>query len=198
MNERSTPRAAPSFSEVYEVNAARVYGFIGYRVSSRAEAEDLTQLVFEKALRAWGRFDDRISSPSTWLLSIAKNVLVDHFRRRRESLIGEEAIVRIIDASPDHPGVGLPADLEEAMSALTPREQTVLALRFGGDMSGAEIASMLELSTDNVHQILSRTLRRLRESLEGNSSAGERADAGHAEDGDQAEQGSERHAQQRQ
>ena len=53
-------------------------------------------------------------------------------------------------------------ELVEAMAALSDRDREVIALRFGGDLTGPEIAAMLGLSLANVQQILSRSLRRLR------------------------------------
>jgi RNA polymerase sigma-70 factor, ECF subfamily len=154
-----------SFASVYEDNLDRVYGFVGYRVRSRDEAEDLTQVVFEKAFRAWHRFDPARSSVSTWLLAITRNVLVDHFRRRREALMGDEVVASAIERATDAPDPGSSAELATALAALAPREQTILALRFGADLSGREIADVVGLSTDNVHQILSRSLGRLRAAL---------------------------------
>jgi RNA polymerase sigma-70 factor (ECF subfamily) len=57
-------------------------------------------------------------------------------------------------------------ELLSALTRLTERDREVLALRFGGDMSGPEIAKLLNLSLANVQQILSRSLRRLRGLLE--------------------------------
>ena len=71
------------FARVYEDAVWRVYGFLAYRVGDRDVAEDLTQTTFERALRAWGRFDPRRGSEATWLLAIARNVLIDHLRRGR-------------------------------------------------------------------------------------------------------------------
>lgn len=158
------PERRERFASVYEDNFARVYGFIGYRVRSREEADDLTQVVFEKALRAYGRFDPTRASHSTWLISIARNVLIDHFRRRREDLLGDQAVARAIDADSlaDRAPELVSPELADALESLSPRERTVLALRFGADLTGREIADVLDLSTDNVHQILSRSLRRLR------------------------------------
>ena len=53
-----------------------------------------------------------------------------------------------------------------ALSRLDRRERGILALRFGGDLKGPEIAELTGLSVDNVHQILSRALRRLRKLLD--------------------------------
>jgi DNA-directed RNA polymerase specialized sigma subunit len=52
-------------------------------------------------------------------------------------------------------------------SELNDREREILALRFGGDLSGPQIAELLDLTLANVQQITSRSLRRLRELLEG-------------------------------
>src|SRR5947209_1295071 len=156
-----------SFSDVYEEHVWRVYAFLSYRLRERDQAEDLTQATFERALRAWPRFDPRKASEATWLLTIARNLLIDGHRRgvhRQEQPLTEAA----------HPSVEGPealvsgsAELQSALEELPDREREVLALRFGADMTGPEIAALLELSLANVQQILSRTLRRLRDRLEG-------------------------------
>jgi RNA polymerase sigma factor (sigma-70 family) len=144
----------------------RVYSFIAYRVRNRETTEDLTQATFERALHAWARFDARRASESTWLLAIARNLLIDHHRRDRSSLVG-----RIQDhaepavAGPEERMGGLP-ELTEALEQLSDRDQEVVALRFGGDLTGPEIAELLGLTLANVQQITSRGLRRLRELLE--------------------------------
>ena len=53
------------FATVYEQEVWPVYGFFAYRLSSVADAEDLTQRTFERALRAWKRFDPERSSART-------------------------------------------------------------------------------------------------------------------------------------
>ena len=75
--------AHEQFAALYDEHVWGVYGFFGYRVKSRADAEDLTQLTFERALRAWSRFDPDRASARTWLMSIASNLLIDHYRRDR-------------------------------------------------------------------------------------------------------------------
>jgi len=62
--------------------------------------------------------------------------------------------------------LGLAPDLEHALAALGDREREILALRFGGDMTGPEIAELTDLSLANVQQILSRTLRRMRATMD--------------------------------
>ena len=72
-----------AFGDVYDDLVWNVYGFFAYRVNSRADAEDLTQMTFERALRAWSRYDAERGTVGTWLLAIARNLLIDHYRRDR-------------------------------------------------------------------------------------------------------------------
>ena len=69
-------------------------------------------------------------------------------------------------AAPDRVDIGLQPDLERAMTVLTAREREIIALRFGGDLNGREIADVTGLTLSNVQQILSRSLRRMRAELE--------------------------------
>jgi RNA polymerase sigma-70 factor (ECF subfamily) len=159
-------RSQSNFARVYEEHVWRVYGFLAYRLRDRAAAEDLTQTTFERALRAWSRFDPQRASESTWLLAIARNLLIDHVRRDRSSPVGviDERMAPTV-TGPEERYAGNP-ELVEALAALSDRDREVLALRFGGDLTGPEIATMMDLSLANVQQIVSRSLRRLRSVLE--------------------------------
>jgi RNA polymerase sigma-70 factor (ECF subfamily) len=63
-------------------------------------------------------------------------------------------------------GIGSSAELTEALAGLSDRDREVLALRYGADLTGPEIAGLLGLTVANVQQIVSRSLRKLREVLE--------------------------------
>jgi RNA polymerase sigma factor (sigma-70 family) len=159
----------PEFADVYDDHIWDVYGYLAYRLNSREEAEDLTQNAFERALRAWPRYDERKASPKTWLLSIAHNLLIDHYRSsgRRVEPTDDAELQRHAGttAGPEN-DLGLSAELAAALGTLSQRDREVVALRFGGDLSGPEIAELLDLTLANVQQILSRSLRRLRAELE--------------------------------
>jgi RNA polymerase sigma-70 factor, ECF subfamily len=162
------------FGEVFEAHVWEVHGFFAYRLGSRSEAEDLTQATFERGLRAWSRFDPRRASPRTWLLAIAHNLLVDHYRsraRRREVSLPDDLDA---PASVERRGLGLDPALARALDDLGDRDREIIALRFGGDLTGPEIAAVTGLSLANVQQILSRALRRLRASLEAEEDAARR------------------------
>ena len=162
-------RLRRDFASAYEEHVVDIYGFIAYRVRSRADAEDLTQTTFERALRAWRQYDERLGAVRTWLFAIARNVVADHMRR------GPARMERPVDAltagdaeatvEPE-PSLGIDPRLADALALLSPRDREVVALRFGGDLAGPEIAMLLGLSLANVQQILSRSLRRMRAAMD--------------------------------
>jgi RNA polymerase sigma factor (sigma-70 family) len=154
------------FEHIYDDHVWRVYGFFAYRLNSRLDAEDLTQQTFERALGAWPRFDPERAAPGTWLIAIARNLLIDHFRRGRsvqERSFYAEDSTEVVYIDPD---LGLEPDLAQALEALGEREREVIALRFGADLTAREIAEELGINVANAQQILSRSLRRLRLLLE--------------------------------
>jgi len=159
-------RANSDFARAYEQHVWHVYGFLAYRLRDREAAEDLTQATFERALRAWSRFDPSRASESTWLIAIARNLLIDHHRRDHSNLL-EEIDERVAPAvsGPEQRFTTSP-ELIEALAELSDRDREVVALRFGGDLTGPEIAAVLNLTLANVQQILSRSLRKLRGLLE--------------------------------
>ena len=168
------------FAQLYDDHVWDVYGFIAYRVATRELAEDLTQATFERALKAWSRFDPQRATAQTWLIAIARNLVIDHYRSDKSRVTsqldtteGHEAQAGVTHAE-DEQRLGLSPELEVALGDLPERQREVLALRYGGDLSGAQIAEMTGLSLDNVQQILSRSLRRLRDELEGSELARDR------------------------
>ncbi len=160
-----TNRTHSDLSRVYEDNVWHVYGFLAYRLRDREAAEDLTQVTFERALRAYSRFDPRRASERTWLMAIARNALVDHQRRGRR-LSSEPLDEDSLSSLPGPEDAIASVDLRAALMQLPDREREVLALRYGAEMTGPEIAGLLGLGAANVHQIISRTLRKLRAELD--------------------------------
>lgn len=158
------------FGETYQEELPRVYGYVAYQVASQEEAEDLTQQTFERALAHWGEFDDRRATITTWLLAIARNLVVDHYRaraRRPQTVSFDDLSEAQLDTTGyTDPAVGVGPELESALTALGERERELIALRYGADLSGPQIASVTGLTVANVQQILSRSLRRLRAELE--------------------------------
>ncbi len=156
------------FVQAYDEQVGSIYGFFAYRVRCRSDAEDLTQRTFERAWRAWRRFDPQRAPVRIWLLAIARNVLADHYRGDASSLHEplDRASEEELGVERPEPDLGIDPALAEALASLSPRDREVLALRFGGDLTGPEIADLTGLTVANVQQIVSRSLRRLRAALD--------------------------------
>jgi RNA polymerase sigma-70 factor, ECF subfamily len=162
------PLPRDELHDVYRAHVSAVYAFFTYSVSHDV-AEDLTAANVERVVRHWGRFDPARSSQRTWILSIARHLLTDHFRRRSHragpSLEEYPELVdrAVEDAAERQASI---ETLREWLVRLHPREREVVALRYGADLSTAAIARTLGTTEANVLQISSRALRRLRAELE--------------------------------
>jgi RNA polymerase sigma factor (sigma-70 family) len=152
-----------------------VYSFVAYRIGAGHDAEDVTGEVFERALRYRAGYDPSRGAPLAWLIGIARRALADR------ALTSTETVTEV----PDTPAPGeLEHDsverltLHAALEHLSERDRELLAMRYGADMKAAQIAQLLETSTNGVEVALHRALRRLRDVLEhgepdGHSAPGE-------------------------
>lgn len=164
-------RAVADFIEIYDEHLGLVYGYIACRVANRADAEDITQQTFERALVHWAAFDGSRARVTTWLIAIARNLLIDHYRSSGArpgatplETLAESELPRAPERGTD---VGLDPELAAALADLSDRERELVGLRYFADLSGLEIAAVTGLTLANVRQILSRSRRRLRSRLEG-------------------------------
>lgn len=155
---------------VYCEHVAGVYAFFAYSVSHPV-AEDLTSATFERVVQFWSRYNPARAAERTWILAIARNLLIDHFRRQRlrnaVSTDQNPALLEGLAASDGRLKRSLDAsELRGWLACLDPREREILALRYAADLPAGEIGTILGLTSANVHQILSRSLKRLRETAE--------------------------------
>lgn len=151
---------------VYRSHVDAVFAFLAYSVP-QATAEDLTSATFERVIKAWRSYDPAKASERTWVLTIARNILIDHYRRERirraTSLDAHPELAESRSTGEDEFERILSDDALRAwLAPLSEREREVVALRYAADMPATEIARITGLSPANVHQIASRSLRRLR------------------------------------
>ncbi len=165
-----TQSTADTFADLYEQNVSKVLRYISYRVSDLDTAEDLTSVVFEKALSKFGNFNRERASFSTWILSIARNAVTDHYRAvGKEQNFQQDSIKNFIPESMS-PDDGIVKEeelhrLKALITGLSSQEQEIIAMKFGGELTNREIAKTLGLSDSNVGIIIYRTVRKLRDSF---------------------------------
>jgi RNA polymerase sigma-70 factor (ECF subfamily) len=167
-------RAASSmeaFSELYAYYVDGIYGYVYRRVGSEKDAEDITARTFEKALGGIGGFKWKGASFCSWLVRIASNTVVDHYRREgRMKRIDLEEVLPRLEADDDPTG-GVEKHeerlmLADALGHLPERYRVVVELKFVDDLENEVIADMLGCSRGNLAVRLHRALKALRREIE--------------------------------
>jgi RNA polymerase sigma-70 factor (ECF subfamily) len=156
--------AEPDWDAVYSEQLPRVYNFFRYRLGNAADAEDLTGRTFEKAWAARHRYRRDVASFSTWLMSIARNVAIDHSRSRREHVPLDEAAYVATSTTPESEAVRRSDAhrLAALLAGLSDRERELIAMKYGAEMNNRAIARATGLSESNIGTILHRAVQRIR------------------------------------
>jgi RNA polymerase sigma factor (sigma-70 family) len=157
--------ARPSFASVAERHLDDVYRYLLVLTRDPSLAEDLASETFERALRAWRRFDPRRASARTWLCALARNVALDWFRSERRRRRREEAVAQP-EGALEGPELGLSPALERALATLSAADREVIALRVVLDLDPQQAARLLGVSVTACTTRLNRALKRLEERLD--------------------------------
>ncbi len=158
------PAQEADWEALYEEQLPRIYNFFRYRVGHGPVAEDLTSLTFEKAWIARRRYRRDLAGFSTWLLAIARNVAVDHWRQQHEQVPLDEAALVHGGERPDQAAERRDDEqrLGALLAGLPDRERELVALKYGAGLTNRAIARQTKLSESNVGTILHRTVQALR------------------------------------
>lgn len=154
-----------AFTRLYRELHPLVARFVARRVDSRADAEELVAEVFRRVVEHLGEFDPGRGTVRAWVLRIARNAVIDHYRTRKTP-VALEAIadgLRETTGPLDH----LIADERTAqvramLAACAEDTRRLLAMRYGDGLRHAEIAELLGLQESAVRKRISRAVRELR------------------------------------
>ncbi len=156
------------FLRIYDEYMNHVYRYINYRVMNSGVAAELTSSVFEKALAAFDTYRKEKAAPQTWLITIARNTVIDYVRQRtKRNIVSLDQALGIEsgDPSPEE-AMEIKEEREKlsiCLSLLPAREQEIISLKFGAELNNRKIASTLRLSSNNVGIILFRAINKLRD-----------------------------------
>ncbi len=162
-----------AFAELYRQYLTPIYRFVFLRVKSREEAEDLTQSVFMKAWAAIREYRERGNPFSAWLYAIARNAVVDRWKKKKEVRLGAEEqddlFARIPDDAPNPTERAESRERQErirtAIQHLSEDQQELVILKFIDDLSNHEISAITGKSEDAIRQLQFRALKALRNIL---------------------------------
>ena len=170
IREASSDRAA--FAQLYRLHYDKVFRYCARRLFNRHTAEDVTAIVFFKAMRTIPSFKGNSRDFRNWLYRIATNAVNDHVRtaKRRADAIRNIALVRGSDHSRDSKSnCELQEEIlpvKQALLSLKPKQQTVITLRFFEKLKLNEIAEILGQNPATTRSQLSRALHSLKGQLQ--------------------------------
>lgn len=151
------------FSELHPLVAS----FVGRRIRQPQDAEDLVSRVFHRLLERLGDFDPSRGSVVTFVLTLARNAVIDHLRTSHPSapLDGLAGIL----AADETGALDSLLEREEAerlrelIASLDEKDRDLVVLRYGDGLSYREIAALASIGEDAARQRISRALRELKE-----------------------------------
>lgn len=161
---------ADAFGELYGQYARSIFRFLFAQLPNRQDAEDLAAEVFLKAWDSLPRYRERGYPFSAYLFRIARNALIDFFRRvkRRGEISVEDVGEFVSDGSSLRERISPKIEHQELyqkLSQLKESYRTVLILRFISELSPGETALVMKRSEGSVRVIQHRALNALRDML---------------------------------
>ncbi len=167
--KRASQHDQEAFAALYNAYVEKIYKYIYYKVGNPYEAEDLCEQVFLKAWEAIGRYTWYGYPFSSWLYRLAHNLVVDHYRTRRDVLpLDDTMLIREEPIDPEQALASSVAssELRQAIQKLTAEQRQVICLKFIAGYDNSEIASVMSKKEGAIRALQYRALRSLQAILE--------------------------------
>jgi RNA polymerase sigma-70 factor (ECF subfamily) len=157
-----------AFGQLFDHFHLPVYRYVASRVRRPSDAEDLTQLVFVKALEALPRYESRGIPFGGWLFRLARNAVIDHVRTSHEHADLAQSVEQAgADAGPDELAV-IRQEIEavrSALATLTDDQRDAISLRFFAGLSAREAAEAMGKQEGTIRGLQFRAIAALRRQL---------------------------------
>lgn len=164
--DRSVRGDAEAFGSLYDQLCDDMYRYFYHQTGRRDDAEDLVSLTFLRAWQAISSFKWRGRPFEAWLFTVARNQLIDFYRRQRDSAPLDDASE---DANPGPEAIALAsldaAATRTALDRLTREQREVLVLKFYLNRDNHEIATIMGKREGTIRGLQLRALRALRRQL---------------------------------
>lgn len=169
--ELATGGDAEAFGQLYDHYVTGIYRFIYYRVGSIGLAEDLTSDTFARALRAIQSFTWQGKDFGAWLTTIARNLIIDHYKssRARLEMVTDTVPEKALAAPGPEQSVLASLTNESLMAAvnnLPDDQRDCVLMRFIQGLSIAETAAALAKTEGAIKQLQLRAIRNLAKTVE--------------------------------
>lgn len=169
--ERCQAGDTEAFGELYDRYLPTVWRFVRTRIGSRQTCEDIVQITFLRALRRIGSVTWQGRDPGAWLVTIARNLVADHYKSGRYRLeipcgemVDHDRAAGVDPAEAVGDGVTR-VMLRAAVACLNPQQRQCVELRFYRDLSVAETATAMDTTVGAVKALQYRAVRSLAQLL---------------------------------
>ncbi len=146
----------------------KVYAYVAYRIGAGPDAEDVTSETFERALRYRSGYDRSRGTPTAWMIGIARRVLADRALSGAHELPVAD-LPEVAERGELEGDLVVRLSVQGAMAMLPERDRELLALRYGADLTAAQIAGEMEMKVNAVEVALHRAIGRLRQAMDGDA-----------------------------
>jgi RNA polymerase sigma-70 factor (ECF subfamily) len=156
-----------SFGVLYERYLDEIYRYVYFKVGNKQTAEDITEETFIKTWESLSRIyrsDGQIDNLRAWLYRIARNLVIDFYRKNKAETIEGSTTPAIIQ-SPEETAIEQEetSRILSALQKLKPDFQQIVILRLINDLSHKEIASIIGISEAHSRILLYRALKKMKE-----------------------------------
>lgn len=143
------------FRKLYRKYSEGVYRFVRYRVNTSMDAEDIVSDVFFKVLKKLKTYDPQYAF-STWIYRIARNAVIDFYRKRKIDVDIEQIAEIAETVEPQGERVDVKMHVEHIMKQLNKDERILLTMRYVDDMAYKDIAKATGKSEASLRTTFSR------------------------------------------
>jgi len=150
------------FELLYQECYGTVYGWVRVRMASKEDTEDVVAEAFLHAARAFESFDPSRAKFSTWVITIARNCMISHFRKQRPTTAIEDVNETLYAVNGGQKDVEDRLLADALLAILDDDERELVALKYRDDMRNVDIAKELGMNPSTVATKLARALGKIR------------------------------------
>ncbi|QSZ27116.1 RNA polymerase sigma factor [Aceticella autotrophica] len=150
-----------SFLEFYEKNFDDVYRYVYFKIGNKWDTDDIVSEIFKKA---YEKYKSIKSNPRSWLFSIAKNTITDHYRKNKNVTLEDNiSYFSYHDIFENKFEKEAEIDcLKKSIYSLPKEEIEIINLKYFAGMTHREISQIIQKTEDAVKMKVFRIIQKLK------------------------------------
>ena len=143
-----------------------MFSYVRARMKSDADAEDIVAEAFLKAARSFSAFDPARAKFSTWMVTIARNCMISHFRKERTTSALDDVPESVVAVEGGQSAVDDRELALQLLGVLDDDERALVLLKYREDMRNVDIAREMNMNPSTVSTVLARAIGKMRACVE--------------------------------